>query len=269
MKHFFWNPTEPPTILFNLVEDLAYLAGAANIPKTGEQIVNYGLDILRKTGEYENCLLEWFALPLQQQTWTNFKPHLVNAQLKLKQVRGSSMQNTPFHQANAVLCKDLASMRDDVVASLNEIASTAEAEEEPTIPPSIPPQSSVNAVTDASQQAFIAELRALRTEFANAFRAVPFNPDAFQPDYNNHGRSYGGGRGNGSGRRGNGGRGQFRYRRNLGNYYWTHGACTHSGTECRNPAAGHKASATFANRMNGCSKYCRQANEQMNNGNNN
>ena len=175
---------------------------------------------------------------------------------------GFSMQNTPFHQANAALRDDLSTIRDDVVASLNAIASAAETSNES--PDIIPPTSTptANAVTPATEQAFLEELRALCNDFANAFRAVPFNPNTFNPGYGQNdfqGRGTGNGRGNHGGR-GNSGR-SCRYRRNLGHYCWSHGACNHNSVDCRNPVEGHQTTATFSNKMHGSNKYCRQADE--------
>ena len=39
-------------------------------------------------------------------------------------------------------------------------------------------------------------------------------------------------------------------------YYWTCGAGNHISKDCRNPAPGHKADATFKNRMGGSTAFC-------------
>ena len=39
-------------------------------------------------------------------------------------------------------------------------------------------------------------------------------------------------------------------------YCWTHGACAHKSTDCRNKREGHKDNATFNNKMNGSTKGC-------------
>lgn len=53
VKTFFWSPTDPPDTLYNMIDDLAQYAEAAKLPKTDQQILNYGLDLVKKTGEYE------------------------------------------------------------------------------------------------------------------------------------------------------------------------------------------------------------------------
>ena len=43
-------------------------------------------------------------------------------------------------------------------------------------------------------------------------------------------------------------------------YCWTHGACGHTGEECRTRADGHQAAATFRNRMGGSTRNVCNAN---------
>ena len=43
---------------------------------------------------------------------------------------------------------------------------------------------------------------------------------------------------------------------NAKKYCWTHGACSHDGTECQTPAVGHQPYATFRNRLNGNNDGC-------------
>lgn len=37
---------------------------------------------------------------------------------------------------------------------------------------------------------------------------------------------------------------------------WTHGSCTHKGTDCKHPKEGHKKEATFSAMMGGSTKDC-------------
>ena len=45
-------------------------------------------------------------------------------------------------------------------------------------------------------------------------------------------------------------------RRNISNYCWSHGACSHTGWQCFAPHVGHVPHETFQNRCGGCSDYC-------------
>ena len=40
-----------------------------------------------------------------------------------------------------------------------------------------------------------------------------------------------------------------RTRSKTNKYCWTHGACAHTSTECKNKKTGHQDAATFENRM--------------------
>ena len=100
VKTFFWHPNDPPDILFNLVENLILLAKATKLAKTEDQAINYALGLVRKTGEYKRALIKWYNLPDTDRTWVRFKTHLTAAQQQLKQVCGSTMTNSTFHQAN-------------------------------------------------------------------------------------------------------------------------------------------------------------------------
>ena len=43
--------------MFNKIEDLRALAEAAHVPKTDAQLVNQGLDLIKKTNNFEQALL--------------------------------------------------------------------------------------------------------------------------------------------------------------------------------------------------------------------
>ena len=73
------------------------------------------------------------------------------------------MTNTPFHQANAALRTYMETMRDEIVGSLNAIATTVE-NTEPQ-PVSVIP--SVNTAS-ASNQSFLDALQSIQTEFTQA-----------------------------------------------------------------------------------------------------
>ena len=45
-------------------------------------------------------------------------------------------------------------------------------------------------------------------------------------------------------------------RNNTSHYCWSHGACAHDGSACKNKKPGHKDVATFDNKMGGSIAYC-------------
>ena len=58
-------------------------------------------------------------------------------------------------------------------------------------------------------------------------------------------------------RRNNERNGERRQRRDISKYCYTHGACAHTGTDCRAKTTGHQDAATFTNKMGGSTLYCR------------
>ena len=61
VKSFTWTITNPPVVIYNLIDDLDTISEAAGAPKTVNQRIQYGVDIIKKTGEFKNLRLEWFA----------------------------------------------------------------------------------------------------------------------------------------------------------------------------------------------------------------
>ena len=53
----FWNLSDPPVSFYTLIEDLQRLSTAAKIPRTNEQMVSYGINIIQKTGDLETALM--------------------------------------------------------------------------------------------------------------------------------------------------------------------------------------------------------------------
>ena len=103
IRQYFWNISEPPMCFYHLIDDLQLLSKAAKIPKTDMQMINYGIDIIQKTGDMEKGLVDWFEKPSNEQTWNNFKTHFTQAHRALRKIRGKTIQNSPFHQANSII----------------------------------------------------------------------------------------------------------------------------------------------------------------------
>lgn len=94
---------EPLILLYNEVEELEQLATAAQHPCTNRQIVDLGVHLLKNATDFEKGSIDWFALPISNQTWSQVKIHFDNACATLKNACGPTMQNTTFQQhANTV-----------------------------------------------------------------------------------------------------------------------------------------------------------------------
>ena len=233
MNSFYWDINDPIVILLNKIDDLVQLADAANMPKTEAQIVNYGLDVIKKTNDFEQALREWFSLPAMNQTYQDFKQHFMEAHKELKKVRGPRLRDTAFHQANQVseLKAEFTRFKDELVTSINKLAKAHQYEQEHSKPPAqVPPPAAApqaNATSDVN-----AAILQLLKEMNNNFSQMN------------------------SGAGGKDGESPPRKRRNTSKYCFTHGACAHSSKDCRSPRADHKKEATFENKMGGSKKNC-------------
>ena len=243
LKNFVWNLNDPPIKFFNMIEDLVTLAQAANLEKSQHQIVGFGLNIVRRTGDMESNIKEWNARPANQKSWINFKTHFNAAHRELKLIRGPTMRNTAFHQAHQVandLSRDFNHMRDDVMAVMHSISMMKEAtdtgEETEPAPPAIEkPSPSMNStIVDKELLAALLQLK----------------EEVKQLKSNQNNRRFQGGNSN---RNGNNNR---RPRRNVSKYCWTHGACSHNSKDCENKNSGHKDEATFNTKLGGSTEYC-------------
>ena len=97
-----WNPSDPIILITRPLEQLRKLAIHAKVPYTDAQILEKALSIIRATRDYEYALTTWDNKPADQKTWANFKTHFHEAQVQLKTIRGPTMQQAGFHQANAL-----------------------------------------------------------------------------------------------------------------------------------------------------------------------
>ena len=226
VRSFTWNLTDPPIVIFNLIEDLETISEAANIPKTSNQLISYGLDIVRATGEFENALITWFNRPTAQKTWDEFKTHFTQAHTELSRVRGSTMQGSVYHQANATIAalgNEIASIRTEVIDSINSLSVR-----DPS-----PSSDQHMLATVSNQTALISAIQDLQSQIRDL--AAINNSISNNRSTNNSNR--------------------WR-RQNRSKYCWTHGACAHSSRECNSPAEGHQNEATFEDKMGGSNAYC-------------
>ena len=94
------NLNDPPVIVYNSAGELVALAKAGTVPKTQSQIVNIGVEMIRKTQDFEIVLSEWFKHPAVDHTWKVFKSHITAAHNTSKLICGPRLCNTAYHQAN-------------------------------------------------------------------------------------------------------------------------------------------------------------------------
>ena len=69
----FYSINNPPIVIFNAIWDLLQLATAANLEKSQQQIMSYGIELLKYNEEFDKSLTAWFNRPQAIMTWAIFK----------------------------------------------------------------------------------------------------------------------------------------------------------------------------------------------------
>lgn len=259
VRDFVYNLNDSPVIFFTAIEDLVSLAQAANLPKTKEQIIDLGITIIRNTGDFETGLTTWYAKASADHTWPNFKEHFNETYQNLIKVRGISMRGTAF-QANQLITDQLNQLRNEVIGGMNALATAHEtvvnnlAQPSPstvttTTPVTTPPlaSSDMSALTNALASVNYAtttvqpaHLLPLLTQLQTQLSQLVLQ----NPPRNHRNRN-----------RNQNPTTEPRTRNDISKYCWSHGACAHNGSDCRNKKPGHKDNATFANKLGGSTDF--------------
>mmetsp|Transcript_6798 Transcript_6798/g.12794 ORF Transcript_6798/g.12794 Transcript_6798/m.12794 type:complete len:345 (-) Transcript_6798:984-2018(-) len=79
-----YNPAEPIENLYTRFDDAMEFAAAANRPYTSEQILEYALLAILKTGQFKEACREWRRI--QNPTWTQFKDHFATAHKEYREL---------------------------------------------------------------------------------------------------------------------------------------------------------------------------------------
>ena len=79
-------------------------------------MLEFKLTIIRNTRDFEKAIGEWNATPIN--TWALFKTHFRDAQTKLKEIRGPTMQQTDYHHANMLASQMRANLNNQQVELL-------------------------------------------------------------------------------------------------------------------------------------------------------
>ena len=250
-----WLASDPIILLTKPLEDLKKLATHAGVPCTPKQILEKALAIIRATKDYELALTNWDNKPENEKTWANLKTHFHEAQQQLKSIRGPSMQQAGYHHANALAQK----ISDDLRLQLHERdtqmlammqnmpgLSQSSADSEDTVEDETPHHHSIQRAANVTSSSDTIQLEMLRLlkELAMDMKQ---NRSAPTDDRKSKGT-------NREPRKTPKEGGKFR--KNISKYCWTHGACAHSSSDCPEPAKGHKATASFQNKMDGSLARC-------------
>ena len=110
---------DPLVTMYDSIEDLEQLGIAANNPYAPAQLITFALHILKNTRDFEDGLRAWHKRPAVQKTWPNFKTHFEDEHRILRRVRGTTMRNTAYHQANMLASKVMEELQ-EVKAAVRE-----------------------------------------------------------------------------------------------------------------------------------------------------
>jgi hypothetical protein len=231
VKQTVYDPKLPIDSVFNAVEDLLDFSTSAGTPYTQLQAINIAYVLVNKTGQFRVGIREWNRKPQNEKTWIHFKRHFREAHSELKESLDMTLADSNLQNANFV---------QQVVEGIAQVIqpSTEETETTDSILQHMANAASQNQQMLPQLLKQIEEMQTLMTKMQSQI----------SDNQGNNQRQH---RGSNAQQR----------KRNVSKYCWTHGACAHDGTECNQPAAGHKPNATFANKMGGSIRYCQPVSE--------
>jgi len=236
VRQTVFHPTHPIDVIFNKVEDLLDLSIAAQADYTSQQLINIAYVIINKTGKFSNDIREWNKLPLR--TWANFKNHFRIAQDELREVGDLELRDTPYHSTNMI-----QEVLDGVQQALG-------ASPDDQLPPPM-----IHEANAATQNQMMPQMMHQMMQMMRQMQAVQLNLTNNSNGGNDSSNNVANNNNNNSQRRNNT-NGRSRGRLNTSKYCWSHGACAHDSSTCRDQKEGHKAEATFSNKMGGSTAYC-------------
>ena len=206
---------EPVDTIFSEIDDLATIAELAHAPMSAQQKINMGYILLQNAQIYNNALTKWNLLERGEQTWENFKLHFRNAQKGLRRTGALTIQDTINHAEMLNLVQQGVQMALEEKVS-SSLSASGDMQQEVV----------ANSVTsDITLQTMQKQMEVMQ-KMLETMQSLQAKPSS------NKGRK----------------------NPNQSKYCWTHGLCSHDGTQCRTPADGHMANATLDNRMGGSNK---------------
>ena len=226
---------DPMETVFDKIQDYANMAEAYGVAEPEVQLIEMGLIIIMNALIFADDVGDWNALDASRKTWEDFQTHFINAQTAYKRNRPADTSaslgyTVPTAQANAVSLNH----SEQELAVANEYIAEMEAAQAATHQANLVSASQAqSSATDATIKQLLQKMSDLEAEVKTATT----NPPAGN---------------NGNSNKKKNKKKEMKDRK----YCWTHGACAHTGTECNNPATGHKKEATFQDMMGGSTKDC-------------
>jgi hypothetical protein len=248
VQKMHYNSNLPIDIIFNAIDDLAEVGIAAEIPYSQQQKIPLATNIFLRSGKFKDYLKEWKRRLPADKSWANLKTDFRQAHIEVREYDDDTIAAIQHaHIAQQVI--------DGIAHLIPPPADTPpdtlaeDLEEAPT-----PPANAALAVTTGDHTLVPSLLQQMTTMQTMMMQMQS------QMNSDMRGSSQGRGRGRSAGGRGRGrngrGNGGTRNDNNHTLYCWTHGLCMHTGRQCETPAAGHKVTATLANKMGGSTRNC-------------
>ena len=242
-----FNSADPMVLIYCSIEQLQTLVTDANIPYFDAHHLEFGLNLIRSTHDFEKGLSNWNGKPEPHKTWPNFKKHFNDAQTELKDIHGPTMQQAGFHHTNMLaeqLRITIETQRTEMLAILQEIViADNNSPIEGMPPPTAPPAPVENTVVHTDVQ--LGMLRTLQ--------------EMQQSNVGQSGRFR---------RGGSGGRGRDNCEKNrltpdnvtfprriTDNYCHIHGGCNHVSSNCTRKVKGHNDEAMMQNCFGGLNAF--------------
>ena len=235
-------PSDPMVTIYRPIEQLRKLAEIARIPYTESQIVDFGIQLIKNTRDFETALGEWNRKPDDDKTWEIFKQHFQDAQQTLKDIRGPTMAQAGYHHANHLATEIREELKDSQFQMLALLKNMSEvpAENNPDIEDLNTNIATANIATQVTMQTetlkvlqeMQKQLQNLSNEVKNGnktnkkreYKKTPDDPPFTRKDTDK--------------------------------YCWTHGGCNHNSNACTRQAPGHKKDATRENKLGGSKAFC-------------
>ena len=115
--------SDPLPIIWNPIERLCKFAQKAQNPYSDVQKIDFGLQLIRNTRDFEQALDRWEEKTDANKTWTNLKTHFAKEQKKLKKIRGPTMMQVGFANANHIANTIREEMQSSNTELLNLLSS--------------------------------------------------------------------------------------------------------------------------------------------------
>ena len=174
VQAMLYDLCDPVVTVFTALEDLQELATAAGNEYTDRQLVKFGVEIIKNTGDFETGLTEWNAKTLTDKTWLHFKSHFTAAYKNLRATRGKTMRSAGYHQANMLASQVLTEVKSVQEAVLQALQTHSLERNDEHVPPAEHSANSMSAGEEI-QLEMLKAIKELRSEMNSLKQASKKN----------------------------------------------------------------------------------------------